>query len=582
MIREKTDISKLSSSFILVTAAVLFIYSVTGMTAAHLNAVRTAVLFGTFVSFCAFYALGRIKGLKTGFIGLVSGIPAGVISKFALDAAFNSVNRMTIECFGIMVRFLLWGGIACILLTCVLLVSAKCFKTEDGVFAVLAAGFVLRTIMVVFTPLNFYQHDVSGFGSDFQGFHDDYIMFIYEHWTLPANDIKELGQLYHPPLHHVLSAVFFKINSLIFPKFANEINVFKTLPFLYSCWFVLIGHRILKHFKIDGAPLVIALAFISLHPQLIFLSIQINNDALMTMLFAASFYIALKWYEKPELTTILFLAISIGCAMMAKLSGGLVAIPVAFLFLLKLIDSLRKKKGSVKLGELIKQFVLFAILVFPLGLWYQVKNYILFGTPITYVWKIESTANQDLWMFPTWQRLFAPSAESLRSPFMAMNSTKPEVDYNIFLSLLKSSLFDERTFDNEYLMNAGQILLILSLVVTVTCICCAVFVILKLIKQKKITAEFVSLVILCATLCISYVNYCIGYPITSTESFRFVIPVLLAAGVFLGMALREMWKKVPPRLIVTGVIILFIFGVIAFYGSYAGYRPAWEVLIKPA
>lgn len=552
------------------------------MTAAHLNAVKTAVLFGTFVSFCAFYALGRIKGLKTGFPGLISGIPVGVVSKFALEAAFNSVERMTIKCFGIMLRFLLWGGLACILLTCVLLISAGCFKTEDGVFAVLAAGFVLRTVMVLFTPLNFYQHDVSGFGADFQGFHDDYIMFIYEHWTLPSNDIRELGQLYHPPLHHVLSAVFFKINSLIFPKFANEINVFKTLPFLYSCWFVLIGHRILKHFKIGGAPLVISLAFISLHPQLIFLSIQINNDALMTMLFAASFYIALKWYEKPGLTTILYLAISIGCAMMAKLSGGLVAIPVAFLFLLKLIDSLRKKKGCVRLGELIKQYVLFALLVFPLGLWYQIKNYILFGTPITYVWKIESTANQDLWMFPTWKRLFAPSAGSLKTPFMTMNSTKPETDYNVFLSLLKTSLFDERTFDSGYLINTGRILLALSLAVTVTCIACAVFVIARRIKQKRITADFMSLLILCATLCVSYVSYCLGYPITSTESFRFVIPLLLPVGALLGMALTEMRKKNPLRIIAAGVIIIFICGVIAFYGSYAGYIPAWETLIKPA
>lgn len=582
MVKERTDISRAGSSFILVTAAVLFIYVVTGMTAAHLNAARTAVLFGTFVSFCAFYALGRIKGLKTGLFGLISGIPVGIASNFALEAAFNSVKRMTIECFGIMVRFLLWGGLVCILLTCVLLICAKRFKTEDGVFAVLAAGFVLRTIMVLFTPLNFYQHDVSGFGPDFQGFHDDYIMFIYEHWSLPTNDVRELGQLYHPPLHHFLSAVFFKINSLIFPKLANEINVLKTLPFLYSCWFVLIGHRILKHFKIDGAPLVTALAFISLHPQLIFLSIQINNDALMMILFAASFYIALKWYENPKLTTILFLAISIGCAMMAKLSGGLVAIPVAFLFLLKLIDSARKKKGCVKLGELIKQFVLFAILVFPLGLWYQIKNYILFRTPITYLLKIESTANQDLWMFPTWQRLFAPSAESLKTPFMTMNSTKPGVDYNVFLSLLKTSLFDERNFDSGYLTNTGLILLCLSLVVTLTCIACAVFVIIRLIKQKKIKADFVSLLILCGTLCFSYVNYCIGYPITSTESFRFVIPVLLAAGVFLGIALREMRKKNPQRIIVTAVIILFICGVIAFYGSYAGYRPAWELLIKTA
>ena len=581
MTTKKTDISRAGPSFLLVTAAILFIYFLTGMTAARLNAVKSAVLFGVFVSFCAFYTVSRIKDIKTGLFGIAAGIPCGIVSYFALSAAFDSVERMTIECFGMMMRFLLWGGIGCIVLMCISLICAKKFKTEDAVFAVLSAGFVLRTILVVYTPLNFFQHDVSGFGEGFQGFHDDYIMYIYEYWALPNDDVRNLGQLYHPPLHHALSAVFFKLHAFIFPKSAGEINVLKTLPFMYSCWFVLICHRILKHFKIDGAPLVIALSFISFHPQLLFLAIQINNDALMTMLFAASVYLALKWYEKPELTVILFTAITIGCAMMAKISGGLVAIPVAFLFLCKLITAL-KKKAEVKTGELIKQFVLFGFLVFPLGMWFPLKNFILYGTPFTYVFPIDSTAHQDLWMFSTWQRVFAPSAESLKNPFMTMNSTQPAADYNALLALLKTSLFDERTFDNEYLINTGRVLLVLAAAVALTCVFCAVFIIIRLIRQKRMTVPFASVLVLCVTMCASYMNYCLGYQITSTESFRFVIPVLVPACLFFGMTLKELWKKIPVRIIVTGVIILFIAGVFVFYGSYTEYRSVWETFINPA
>lgn len=581
MTSKKTDISRVGPSFLLVTAAILFVYFVTFMNAPHLKAGRSAVLFGVFVSFCAFYTVSRIKDIKTGLFGLAAGIPCGVISYFALNTAFDSVNRMTIECFGILMRFLLWGGIGTVVLMCVTLICAKKFTTEDGVFAVLAAGFVLRTVLVVFTPLNFFQHDVSGFGDGFQGFHDDYIMYIYQYWSLPSGDVRDLGQLYHPPLHHALSAVFFKLHSIVFPSLAGDINVLKTLPFMYSSWFVLIAHRLLKHFKVDGAPLVISLAFISFHPQLLFLSIQINNDALMTVLFAASVYLALKWYEKPELTTILFTAITIGCSMMAKISGGLVAIPVAFLFLCKLIGAVRKKT-DVKTGELIKQFVLFGLLVFPLGMWFPLKNYILHGTPFTYVFPIDSTAHQDLWMFPAWKRVFEPSMQSLKNPFMGMNSTKPDVDFNIFLSLLKTSLFDERSFDDPYLINTGRVLLALAAVVTITCTACAVFIIIRLIRQKKMTVPFVSILILCVTMCASYMKYGLGYQITSTESFRFVIPVILPACLFFGMTLKELWKKIPVRIIVAGVIILFIIGVFAFYGSYAEYRPVWETFIKPS
>ena len=584
MATKKTDITSLGSSFLPAAAAVLIIYCLTGMTASRLNAVKSAVLFGMFVSYCVFYAVSRIKNIKTGLFGLLAGVPCGFISYYALNAAFNSVNRMTIECFGIMLRFLLWGGAGCVAFTCLMLICAKSFKAEDAVFAVLSAGFVLRAVLVIFTPLNFFQHDVSGFGSDFKGFHDDYIMYIYQYWSLPNGDVRDLGQLYHPPLSHALSAVFFKINSVIFPARINEINALKTLPFLYTSGFVLICHRILKHFRIDGAPLAIALSFICFHPQLLFLAIQINNDALMMVLFVASVYLALKWYEKPELTTILFTALTIGCAMMAKLSAGLVAFPVGFLFICKFIKALKKKegKGGVKAGELMKQFVLFALLVFPLGMWFPLKNFLLYGTPVTYVFTIDSTAHQDLWMFPVWQRLFVPSAESLKMPFMTMNSLKPAADYNMFLALIKTSLFDERHFESEYLINTGRVMLVLAAAIALICVICAVCVTFRLIRQKKMTAGYVSLLILSTVLLVSYVKFCFDYPVACTESFRYVAPVFPAAGVFPGLSLQDSWKKIPVRIIVTGVIILFICSVFAFYGSYAGYRPAWETFINPA
>ena len=137
MATKKKDITGIGPSFLLVTAAVLFIYFVTFMTASNLRAGKTALLFGVFVSFCGFYTVSRIRDMKTRLLGLVAGIPCGIVSNFVLKAAFDSVNRMTIECFGIMMRFLLWGGIGCVVLMCVLLICAKKFKTGDAVTAVL-------------------------------------------------------------------------------------------------------------------------------------------------------------------------------------------------------------------------------------------------------------------------------------------------------------------------------------------------------------------------------------------------------------------------------------------------------------
>ena len=583
MEERKRDISSIGSSFLLMAAGVLFIYSLTGMTAAHLEAKKSAALFAVFASFCAFYTISRIKSIKAGLLGLPAGVFVGIISAVALDASFNMVQRKTLVCFGIMMRFLLWGCILCLALCCIALIAAKRFKTEDAVFAVLAAGFILRAVMVLFTPLNFHQHDVSGFGPGFQGFHDDYIMYIYENQALPDGDVRDLGQLYHPPLHHILCAVFFKINSVIFPARAGEINSLKTLPFIWSCGLVLFSLKIMRQFRLKGAPLVISLAFVCLHPQTVFLAIQVNNDALAAMLFAASIYLALRWYEKPELTTILFTAIAIGCAMMTKLSAGFAAFPVGFLFLVRLIRSFREKGGkeSVSAAGLIKQFVLFGLLVFPLGLWYPVRNYIEHKTPLTYVFVIDSSGGQDVWKYSVWQRLFAPSAESLKTPFMTFKDSSPAVDYNIFLSILKTSLFDERTFDSPYLTVMGRIMTVIAAAITLICVICAVYVTVRLIRQKKMTAGFISLLILCAVLLISNIRFCFAYPVVCTESFRYIIPVLPAAGVFMGMALSELWKKIPVRVAVTGVILAFSCTVFMFYGAYAQYSPVWELLVRP-
>lgn len=582
MVAKKTDISKIGTSFITVTAAILFIYCLTGMTVTRLNANKAGILFGVFVAFIAFYTVARIKDIKTGLIGLLAGVPAWLVSSFALTKAFEAAQKMTIVCFGIMMRFLLWGSICAIVLSVISLICAKRFKTMDAVFAVLAAGFVLRAVMVLFTPLNFHQHDVSGFGAGFQGFHDDYIMYIYENWALPDGDVRDLGQLYHPPLHYILSAVFFKINSVIFPARAGEINVLKTLPFIWSSGLVLFSYKILRHFKLEGAPLIVALCFVCFHPQTIFLAIQVNNDALGLMLFTAAVYLALKWYEKTELTTILFIALSIGCAMMTKLSMGFSAFPVGFLFLAKLVGSVKQKekKDTVKPGKLMKQFVLFGVLVVPLGLWFPIRNFVEHGTPFTYVFTIDSTAGQDVGQYSAVQRLFMPSAESLKMPFLTMAQTKPALDYNMFLALLKTSVFDERSFDSRYLLTVGGLLLAAACLMVVLCKLSALYLTVKQVRGKNITAGFISLLILCAVLVGCYIKFCFGYPVVCTQAFRYVAPVLPAAGVFLGLTASNLWKKLPAKIVITGLVAVFTVLTFMFYGAYCQYSPVFEMLIK--
>ena len=105
---------------------------------------------------------------------------------------------------------------------------------------------------------------------------------------------------------------------------------------------------------------------------------------------------------------------------------------------------------------------------------------------------------------------------------------------------------------------------------------------LRLIRQKKMTAGFVSLLIICAVLVVSYIRFCFAHPVVCTESFRYITPVLPAAGVFMGMTASELWKRIPVRILAAGVAAAFAFTVFMFYGSYAQYSPVWELLVRPS
>ena len=240
-----------------------------------------------------------------------------------------------------------------------------------------------------------------------------------------------------------------------------------------------------------------------------------------------------------------------------------------------------KKEKEVTASGLIKQFVLFGVLVVPLGLWYPVKNFIEHGTPFTYVFTIDSTGGQDIWNYSAWQRLFAPSQGSLSMPFLTMSSSKPEVDYNMFVALLKTSVFDERHFESDYLTKAACCLLAAALILAFVILICCLILTVRYIRKKKMSAVFMSLLILCAVMLICYVSFCFNYPVVCTESFRYIAPVLPAAGVFLGLAGQEFPKKAIWKTICGCTLTAFVLAVFVFYGSYSQYRGAWEHFIKP-
>lgn len=583
------DYRDIAQGFGVCTLAVIILYLMSEMTAINLREIQLAGLMMLFTVCCVYYVTRSFVSTTKKYLSLLSAIPVFAVYYLIFMCSFNSVNRSTIACLSIMEGVMMWAGLGTIIVSVAVMLAGKKFTAKDAVTAVLCTGFLLRAVMVLFTPLNFYQHDVSNFKADQAGYHDTYILYIYNNLALPDGDVRNLGEFYHPPLHYMLSALFLKFNNSLLFKNAPTVNCLKFLPMLWTSYLVLFIKKILEWFKIEGKALAVSLAIASFCPQMIFLAIQVNNDALALMLFVASFYLALKWYSKPELTTIIFLAIAIGCAMMTKLSMGFVALPVAWLFLAKLVKTVKEPveskakkaahKGRIK--DLIKQFTLFAVAVFPLGLWFPLKNLIQYGVPVTYVFEIDSSAGQDVWMYSVWQRLFAPSKEILSTPFLQEGG--PLNDFNIPLAIMKTGLFDERKFTEPYLVFIANAMLIISAVLVLVIAVCAVLGAYKRVKDSGMTAENIALWILTAALILPEIMFCFKHPVVCTESFRYIAPVLIPAAAWSGLVINgrsgtSKACKVCSK-VLTAVTVLFVIAVIMFYGAFVQYLQPWQAMI---
>ena len=598
MVSSKTegmDFRKIACGFGVCTAAVIFLYLMTGMNAVNMRELHASVLMAVYTACCIFYVANVFNNSAKKYLSLLSAFPAFGLYFLILRFTFNAVGRQTLLCLNAMEMVMMWGGLGTVIVSVAVLLLEHKLTAKDAVVAVLCAGFVMRAVMVLFTPLNFYQHDVSNFEGGGDCFHDDYILFISSHFALPDGDVRDYGMFYHPPLHYLVSAVLLRIQNILPVRFSADINGLKMLPMLWTSYLVLFALKILEWFELKGKALVFALAMIVFCPQMIFLSIQVNNDALALMLFVASFFVALKWYSKPELTTIIFLALAIGCGMMTKLSIGFIAFPVGFLFLAKLIETLKASKESKERGarkknrikDLIKQYALFAVTVFPLGMWFPLRNLFLYGTPITYVYEIDSSAMQDVWMYSLRQRFLVPSKELLRLPFLREGGQVN--DYNIPLALIKTGLFDERRSLDTYLIRVGQIMIAAAFIFVLIVVVCAVT---GALKRAKANGRSIfsnpantALWIMAAVLVIPEIVFCFTNPVVCTQSFRYIAPVLVPAAFWSGSVIKmsEVNRNDKALRVMSialeAVIIVFVLLVLMYYVPFKQYSLPWEFLI---
>lgn len=469
---------------------------------------------------------------------------------------------------------LLFGAGMILILTAFFLLGPKKYKfwDRDMVFLIFAIGFIFRLVYVQETDYIIRQHDVSGTHA-----HLEYIERLANGEGLPDSDVTKLWQFYHPPVWHAICALVVKVHDLLGIWLDSAYENLQMISLFCSSAIMFISHRLFRLFGLKKIPLCIACGIVAFHPTFIILSGSINNDVMSLMLSLLSVVLAIKWFRKPTFLNILALALSIGFAMGVKLSGGLVALGVAILFAIRLFGKEYPKKG-----RLMGQFASFGVVCVPLALWWEIRNYILFKTPLAYVPMLSAKSDQYIGHRSVIARLFDFSSiwETGVYPARVPRGYR-YYEYNIPTAALKSSVFGEYYIGKEspVLSFAAKILFWSAAALALISVIAAVYMLIKAARGGKsfaeangfTRAELIFPSVCALTMLISYVSFCFRYPHFCTMDFRYIAMTVVFGALYIGLLLKDRAKinKIFDKLLVWGLgitTVLLVISSVAVYG----------------
>lgn len=342
-------------------------------------------------------------------------------------------------------------------------------KTKNSIFEtiIIFIGIILRFITGILANPSANQHDVLGsFGGHF-----DYAMYFFKSFKLPDTNVYELCQ---GPLNAIIQGLFMRITSF---TSKDDLEVYancKILSILWSIIALILIVKILDEFVLKKRVRNVVIAIMSLYPGLIWQAGQYSNDPLSYMLFILSLYLGIKWCNslktqdtKKQMLNIILLAISIGLGMLTKISVAIIALIIGPMMVIIWIKSF--KNQTYKFKNITLQLVIFAIIVFPLGLSFYIRNAILFDQPLGYVYEIARGTALKIN-----KRKFGPDKRFFSFPIDRLFNEKFFVyhdfmEYNIWIDLIKTSVLDEicwgkLVFEPDRVDIFNAILVILNLI----------------------------------------------------------------------------------------------------------------------
>ena len=421
---------------------------------------------------------------------------------------------------------------------------------------VMAGGSFIKLCYILYTETWNRQHDVVAFGAG-EG-QAAYIEYILEHKRWPDFDPREIWGFFQPPLHHSIAAAWMWIQRKLE---MSELRMQENIQVLTLCYMIivmLLSYEICRELELKERGTLIAMLIVSFHPMFIMLSGSINNDALALCLCMAAVYITLLWYKKPTFGKIILMALSIGLAMFTKLSSVLVAPAVGAL----MIYSLIKNKNDLK--KYILQFVVFGVIVFPIGLYWSIRNLLRFNMPINYI----PGVGEQLEKTGIISRIFDIRIHSVYPSLISLGDGYDE--YNTLVQLMKSSLFGEYNYGQvSSIINPFSIILFITAVVlALVSLYATIYMIFS--KKSMMTLDrklFLGLLYVGFTG--GYLSFSLSSSNFSAEDFRYSALAIIIEAIFLGIWADESEDRTAKIILILCVIFAAAsFGVYFLLGIY--------------
>lgn len=438
--------------------------------------------------------------------------------------------------------WMLLGGCSILLVLYYLTRNQKQNQTQRTALLFMGMSFLLKFYYVFYTSVYERQHDVSKFGGD-KG-HTGYIEYLLFHHSLPDFDPRERWQFYHPPLHHAISALWIDLSeNLLGVGHDPARESLQTLTLFYAMVILITAYRILRHFKLQGMGLYAPLLLIAFHPSFTLFSGSINNDILSVAFIFGAVLCTLQWHDNPTMKGILKIALCVGLGMMTKMSAALVAVPIAVVFLVVLVQKLRRREWNI-LG----QYGAFAAVCVPLGLWYPIRNLVRFDVPLTYVQELSTGLRQYIGDQSFSSRITDFSPKQFHSVFeqWLQQDGSGYNEYNPMIALLKNALFGE--YINESTLAYRQAAILLAeiffwlnvLIAAGALVCMIVLCFRKCAMNRMQKIFFVSFYLV---MMVNFYYLAASSPFTCSMNFRYIMPTILIGALFFGMAVQELHQR---------------------------------------